>query len=90
MRVVWKPIKTKDKEFNAEFINVIEAEVKGITLDVWSVKHKKRSGFHVLWLVTMFSGELYAVGRFYCTKKQVKTAYKLAKKRAKMFAECWE
>lgn len=87
MLVKWKP-KKKLNVFETMFSDVICAKLNGARLKVYVLTGTK--GLTVGWSVHRPNDELHLGGGIRCTKKRLQSAYEQAKKRAEMFAKCWE
>ena len=86
MPIKWKP-KKKLNEFESCFKNVVCAKLNGAKLKVYSFEGPE--GLCVGWSVHRPKHQLHSGGQIRCTKKQLKSTYKKAKKRAEKFAKCW-
>ncbi len=87
MTVEWKP-KKKLNVFETCFSEVVCAKVNGAKLKVYSFEGTE--GLSVGWSVHRPNNKLHSGGSIPCTKERLRSVYEKAKKRAEMFARCWD
>lgn len=90
MSVRWRKKKARDNDWDADYLDIVCANLNGIHLEVFRTD-REQGGLRVIWIVCQAKAraEFHAGGNVRCKQGQLKATFEKAKKMAERFACCW-